>query len=189
MQLGGSGAALLLALAMATGGPRKSTAQQSSATACIFDFDGDGLVGTDDLLLLLAAFGREASDTRFDAAQDTNGDGVVNAPDLLGLLANFGRVCQADVPPTVTVEQAAAQFEAALAAATRNPSTPLVAVASELALEGDVSDVELGTPARLEFEAAFSVAIAGLLGDGTSCPGTPLLRFLLAFPLGLTARD
>jgi hypothetical protein len=86
MQLSGRGAALLLALAMATVGPRKSTAQQSSATACIFDFDGNGLVGTDDLLWLLAAFGREAFDTRFDAAPDTNGDGVVNAPDLLGLL-------------------------------------------------------------------------------------------------------
>lgn len=161
-------AALLLALGVAVG-PRAATAQGLSVS-CTYDLNGDGLVGTDDLLLLLGAFGREVSDPFFFQRADGSGDGVVSTQDLLGLLAVFGRPCASDAPPPpVSTEDAAAQFAAALAGAAADPATPLLGIASELALEGDIADVEVGTAMRAEFEAAFSVAIASLLGDGEFC--------------------
>ena len=185
MQVDVRGQVLLLALAMAAAGPRTSTAQQSSTT-CICDLNSDGLVGTNDLLWMLALFGSPVSDemgSSFSAA-DTNGDGIVSTPDLLMLLAEFGRSCQVDAPPPsppiVTFEQAASQFEAALADAAADPSTPIVGVASEVALEGDVVQLEMGTARRLEFEVAFSVAIARLLGNGTVRPGIHRMHSLLA---------
>lgn len=169
-------AALALALGVAVG-PRATTAQWPSVS-CTYDLNEDGLVTTDDLLWLLGAFGRQASDSSTVHRADGNGDGVVNTQDLLGLLAVFGRPCASDAPPPpITAEDAAAQFAAALAAAAADPATPLLGIASELALEGDVADVEVGTAARAEFEEAFSVAIASLLGDGAFCPSISLSLF------------
>ncbi len=51
---------------------------------CPGDFDGDGGVGANDLLAMLAAWGQS------DPDMDFNGDGVVNVPDLLDLLAFWG---------------------------------------------------------------------------------------------------
>jgi hypothetical protein len=51
---------------------------------CPADFDGSGSVGTDDLLLILAAWGSTDSDI------DLTGDGVVNVSDLLVLLESWG---------------------------------------------------------------------------------------------------
>jgi hypothetical protein len=50
--------------------------------ACPWDFNGDGLVNTTDLLFLLGAWGTPDG--------DTNGDGTTNTTDLLALLANWG---------------------------------------------------------------------------------------------------
>ena len=49
------------------------------------DINGDGVVNTEDLLLLLAAWGDCPG-----CPEDLNGDGVVNTTDLLMLLANWG---------------------------------------------------------------------------------------------------
>jgi len=49
------------------------------------DINGDGVVNTEDLLLLLAAWGDCPG-----CPEDINGDGVVNTTDLLILLANWG---------------------------------------------------------------------------------------------------
>ncbi len=52
------------------------------------DLDGDGVVGTSDLLLLLGSWGRCA--TCDDCLADLNDDCVVGAPDLILLLGNWG---------------------------------------------------------------------------------------------------
>jgi len=49
------------------------------------DINGDGVVNTEDLLLLLAAWGDCPG-----CPEDLDGDGVVNTTDLLTLLANWG---------------------------------------------------------------------------------------------------
>jgi hypothetical protein len=53
------------------------------------DVNGDGVVDTEDLLLLLAAWG-ECPDPPEECPADFNGDGVVDTADLLALLANWG---------------------------------------------------------------------------------------------------
>ena len=52
------------------------------------DINGDGLVSTSDLLLLLTDFGNLT-----DAPTDIDDNGVVNINDVLGLLGAFGMVC------------------------------------------------------------------------------------------------
>jgi hypothetical protein len=52
------------------------------------DLDGNGVVGTADLLMLLAAWG--PCPPEGDCPADLNGDGVVGTADLLTLLANWG---------------------------------------------------------------------------------------------------
>jgi len=52
------------------------------------DINGDGLVSTSDLLLLLTDFGNVT-----DAPTDIDDNGVVNINDVLGLLGAFGMVC------------------------------------------------------------------------------------------------
>ena len=51
-------------------------------TCCQGDVNGDQMVGVDDLLILLAAWGT--------SMRDLDGDGIVNVPDLLMLLAAWG---------------------------------------------------------------------------------------------------
>jgi hypothetical protein len=61
------------------------------------DTTGDGIVSTNDLLFVLAVWGRETAgvDDQAVAAQaaDFNSDGAVNTDDLLLLLARFGQTC------------------------------------------------------------------------------------------------
>ena len=52
------------------------------------DFDQDGLIGTSEVLLMLAAFGDIAT-----GPEDLNDDGMVNVSDVLILLGAFGMVC------------------------------------------------------------------------------------------------
>ena len=56
---------------------------------CVGDINGDGAVGVDDLLELLAVFG----DTCSGCGEDLNGDGAVGVDDLLALLAVYGSDC------------------------------------------------------------------------------------------------
>ncbi|MHC4809543.1 MAG: hypothetical protein ACYTEV_04175, partial [Planctomycetota bacterium] len=57
---------------------------RGGATPCPGDLDGNGEVGFDDLLAVLAAFGGAGPDG------DANGDGAVDFDDLLLVLATFG---------------------------------------------------------------------------------------------------
>lgn len=160
----------VLALVAATGPApvsSQSTAHQSGP--CGWDLNGDGLISTNDLLYILAVFGRQIADDSSIRVADGNGDGLINTQDLLGLLASFGRTCEdltaPPPPPPVTPEAAAAEFEAALAAIAEDPTAPLVAIASAITFEGDISMVAEG-PAREEFEASFTSNMAASIGDG-----------------------
>jgi hypothetical protein len=53
------------------------------------DLNGDGVVDTEDLLLLLAAWG-DCPDPPEDCPADFDGNGVVGTADLLALQANWG---------------------------------------------------------------------------------------------------
>lgn len=63
---------------------------QFSAEPCPGDVNGDGIVDTTDLGILLGAFG---SAVRPGTGADLNGDGVVDTVDLGALLGAFGGVC------------------------------------------------------------------------------------------------
>ena len=56
---------------------------------CPEDVNGDGVVGVDDLLQLLAVYGNSCS----GCPEDIDGDGVVGVDDLLQLLAVYGGDC------------------------------------------------------------------------------------------------
>lgn len=64
---------------------RRSAALQRDCV-CPADVDGDGAVGTSDLLMVLAQWGTCAS----DCAADANGDGAVDTTDLLAVLGGWG---------------------------------------------------------------------------------------------------
>ena len=55
---------------------------------CIGDFNNDLVVNTNDLLLILGAFGCEV-----DCLADLTGDDAVNTGDLLAFLGAFGAIC------------------------------------------------------------------------------------------------
>ena len=52
------------------------------------DFNQDGVIGTSEVLVMLAAFGDVTT-----GPEDLNGDGMVNVGDVLVLLGSFGMVC------------------------------------------------------------------------------------------------
>jgi hypothetical protein len=54
------------------------------STACTADINGDGVVGVDDVLVLIGAWGTA------NTAADVNGDGLVDTTDLLLVLAGWG---------------------------------------------------------------------------------------------------
>jgi hypothetical protein len=56
---------------------------------CPGDFNGDGLRGAADILVMLGAFGCQAE----CGEPDLNGDGMVAASDILMALATFGMAC------------------------------------------------------------------------------------------------
>jgi hypothetical protein len=76
--------------------PAPAPAAPAAASVCP-DTTGDGIVSTNDLLFVLAVWGRETAgvDDQAVAAQaaDFNSDGAVNTDDLLLLLARFGQTC------------------------------------------------------------------------------------------------
>jgi hypothetical protein len=55
---------------------------------CPEDLNGDSHITADDLLALLAVFGRDRCDMNI-----VGSDGLINTADLLELLAQFGRYC------------------------------------------------------------------------------------------------
>ena len=57
------------------------------------DITGDNWVSTDDLLALLAMFGRSCDAYTSMLCPDANGDDAVSTEDLLSLLSQFGRQC------------------------------------------------------------------------------------------------
>ena len=138
------------------------------AVACVYDFDGEGLVGTTDLLWLLATFGRQVSDSATVARADANGDGLVNTADLLGLLATFGRPCAADTtPPPVTLEDLVEEFAQAMLEAT-DPFAPLVAVSSSISRAAVTSESVCAIGVRLSPHR--SRVRCGRGGAGRGCP-------------------
>ena len=60
-----------------------------SAPACPADFDGSGLIGVEDMLVVLGAYGCSGS----DCAGDFDGDGLVGSADIVLFLAQFGEFC------------------------------------------------------------------------------------------------
>jgi hypothetical protein len=56
---------------------------------CKWDFDGDGYVGTSDLLMLLTGYGCESN-----CAHDLDGDDQTNTSDMLELLTKYGTYCE-----------------------------------------------------------------------------------------------
>jgi hypothetical protein len=55
---------------------------------CMGDYNGDLIVNTSDLLLLLGSFGCDV-----DCVTDLNGDDMINTSDLLSFLSFFGTFC------------------------------------------------------------------------------------------------
>ena len=84
-------AGVALAAAGATDANTSRRQLQATCSATCPDNGGDGVVGVDDLLLLLASYGS----TNVDSASclDSSGDGRVGVEDLLSLLAAYGNTC------------------------------------------------------------------------------------------------
>ena len=57
------------------------------------DLSGDDLIGSEELLYLLAAFGGTVEDNPDISVIDINYDGIIDTEDLLNLLAQFGTYC------------------------------------------------------------------------------------------------
>ena len=74
-------------------------------TACFEGIDGDGMIGTSDLLALLAAWGTTSLDSCSFGA-DTDGDGIIGTADLLALLTEWGIPCEPCAPPQAMVATA-----------------------------------------------------------------------------------
>lgn len=61
--------------------------------SCPGDINGDRVINTTDLTLLLLRFGETAAPGSPAAAADLNADGVVNTSDLVLFLSRFGNAC------------------------------------------------------------------------------------------------
>ena len=55
---------------------------------CSEDLDGDGVIATSDVILILTEFGCSAN-----CAFDLDGDGTVGVSDVLSVLSRFGEIC------------------------------------------------------------------------------------------------
>ena len=60
----------------------------SEAGPCTEDVDGDGVVGTSDVMLMLSEFGCASG-----CNLDLDADGVVGISDILAVLSRFGDTC------------------------------------------------------------------------------------------------
>ncbi len=67
--------------------PCEAVENQCATRDCPADFDNDGRITTDDLLTLLALFGRESCEA------NVAGGIMINTDDLLTLLSQFGQPC------------------------------------------------------------------------------------------------
>ena len=71
--------------------------QQMAFRECPGDVTGDDIVGTNDLLAILALYGTqdggEIGGSANAGAEDLNGDGIIGTADLLVLLAYYGELC------------------------------------------------------------------------------------------------
>jgi hypothetical protein len=61
---------------------------------CPADLNGDGVINTNDLLVLLAAFGTSCEQQDPVCIEDIDNNGQMDTNDLLALLAAFGSTCQ-----------------------------------------------------------------------------------------------
>eukprot|EP01043_Picozoa_sp_COSAG02_P012118 COSAG02_NODE_461_length_21848_cov_235.681043_7_plen_1409_part_00 len=150
-------------LLLLVGAPRASG--QGQEMACALDFTNDGVVGTNDLLYLLAVFGRNVADTSQARVADVSGDGRVGTDDLLSLLASFGDVC--GTLDTSTPAGAALAFQSA-AEDFADPFAPLAAVTSSISFGGDISLITDSQISRRAFEEGFADSMAASLGNGAT---------------------
>lgn len=88
-----------IATITATFGTVASTLQANGPTGVKGDLDGDGLVTSDDVLLLESMLG--SVPTGPNDARDINGDGKIDASDVQGLMSLCGPSC-APLSPTTT---------------------------------------------------------------------------------------
>ena len=106
--------------------------RQLQADPCA-DIDGSGLVGVEDLLLLLASYST-------DAGGDTNGDGVTDVSDLLNLLSSYGSVSCAP----------GGGGEGLIVTLTTSHCTPFQMVVPEGMTEGRVGDCMVNVDQRMD---------------------------------------
>ncbi len=85
--------ACLVAAIVIWGGAAAQQQSESEGVFCAADIDANGLVSTNDLLYLLASFGRTGE---AHLAADVDGNGMVGTNDLLLVLASYGRSCGCD---------------------------------------------------------------------------------------------
>jgi hypothetical protein len=130
--------------------------------ACTADFSGDGIVATNDLLYLLAVFGRSSHSSPTVARADVNGDGIVGTDDLLYVLSTFGDPCEAPA----TFESIAEDFAGVVGSL--DAFTPMAAVSSSISFEGDISLITESQQSRQVFEQGFADSMAASLGDGAT---------------------
>lgn len=62
---------------------------EASAPACPADIDGSGLIGVEDMLIVLGAYGCAVA----GCPGDVDGDGLVGASDIVLFLAQYGEFC------------------------------------------------------------------------------------------------
>jgi hypothetical protein len=67
-----------------------------SQTGRATDVDGDGMVGTSDLLVNQGAWGSSMADPGYEAEADADIDGMVGTSDLTALLTDWGKTTPAD---------------------------------------------------------------------------------------------
>lgn len=85
--LGGAGEVSSVAKAAVELGDAAFTFEVVPGAPCAADLSGDGLIGSEDLNIVLGAFGTSA-------AGDVTGDGQTTSEDLNVVLAGFGGVCR-----------------------------------------------------------------------------------------------
>jgi hypothetical protein len=168
-----------------TGGSARHRKQATGV--CAADLSRDGLVSTDDLLAVLGAFGHPCDDVDHSAEGEEHSETIVRRPidniedetnsEMLGSQHNQTLSAPPSPPPHVTAaeavpapaptaEAASQQFEMFELAASRDPATQMVSVASQINFAADIETIPEGSSMRVEFEQRFGYSIAGSLGDG-----------------------
>jgi hypothetical protein len=151
-----------------TGGSARHRKQATGV--CAADLSRDGLVSTDDLLAVLGAFGHPCDDVDHSAEGEEHSETIVRRPiDNIEDHTNSEQhvpAAEAAPAPAPTAEAASQQFEMFELAASRDPATQMVSVASQINFAADIETIPEGSSMRVEFEQRFGYSIAGSLGDG-----------------------